>query len=510
VSATWEGDKRQILREISFGARVAEDEAAELSHYFVETDQWQRMYRGDIDVVYGAKGSGKSAIFALLLSREDELFDRRILLAGVEDPRGAPVFSQLVADPPTSEAEFRALWKLYFLTLVGRQLRDYQVAGPLASRVVAELEKIGLLAHGSNLRRLLNSALRYVRTARSATLEAGIRVDPYTGMPEGVVGGITFREPDADERWRHGLISIDETFELADQALADADLRIWLVLDRLDIAFAESDELEANALRALFRVYLGLRRLERISIKVFLRSDIWERVTRDGFREASHITKELTIVWNPESLRHLIIRRLLRNQVVKRRFGADERTLLEEGFQVHLFQAILPRKPSPRDARATATFDWILSMVRDGSGVAEPRELIHLFNAARDAQIRRLEMGLPPPPGDALFDLTAFAEALAEVSRARLQQTVYSEHPRYRRWIEQLVGERTEFTLRGLSAPWSVNVREAGRRAERLAGIGVLEQTGTRAMPSYRVPLLYRPALGLLTGTEWVYAEADH
>ncbi len=505
MSATWDGNQRLVLREISFGARVAEEEAAELSGYFVETDQWQRMYRGDIDIVYGAKGSGKSAIFALLLSREDELFDRRILLASVEDPRGAPVFGQLVTGPPTSEAEFRALWKLYFLTLIGRQFREYRVTGQLASRVVDELEKTGLLEHGSNLRRLLHSALRYVRTVRSAhALEAGVRLDPFTGMPEGVVGRILFREPDSEERWRHGLISIDETFELADRALAESDLRIWLVLDRLDVAFAESDELEANALRALFRVYLGLRRLERISIKVFLRSDIWERITREGFREASHITRELTIVWNPDSLLHLMVRRLLRNDVVRRRFGVDERTLLEGWYQRHLFHAIFPKRQGDR---AGTTFEWILSMVSDGSGTAAPRELIHLFNAARDAQIRRLEMGHPPPPGEALFDLTAFGEALTEVSRARLQQTVYAEHPQCRRWIEQLAGERTRHTTRSLASAWKVNEREAGRRAERLVAIGVLEQAGTRAVPTYEVPLLYRPALGLLAGTDWVHAD---
>src|SRR5262249_30205023 len=136
-------DKRDVLREISFGARVAEEEVAELRRYFVETDQWHRLYEGDIDVVYGAKGSGKSAMFALLLSREDALFDRRILLTAVENPRGAPVFSHLVDDSPPTETEFRALWKLYLLSLVGRQLREYRVTGPLASSVTGELERAG-------------------------------------------------------------------------------------------------------------------------------------------------------------------------------------------------------------------------------------------------------------------------------------------------------------------------------------------------------------------------------
>jgi hypothetical protein len=48
-------DKLCLLTSISFGARVAEDEINELAKYFVETDQWSRMVKGEIDIVRGAK-----------------------------------------------------------------------------------------------------------------------------------------------------------------------------------------------------------------------------------------------------------------------------------------------------------------------------------------------------------------------------------------------------------------------------------------------------------------------
>jgi ABC-type uncharacterized transport system YnjBCD ATPase subunit len=66
-------DKYEILRSISFGQRVAEEEADLLETYFVETDQWTRLFRGDIDVVYGPKGSGKSALYSLLIAKSGEL-----------------------------------------------------------------------------------------------------------------------------------------------------------------------------------------------------------------------------------------------------------------------------------------------------------------------------------------------------------------------------------------------------------------------------------------------------
>ena len=66
-------DKKAILHELSFGQRIAEDESRELSNYFVETDQWRRIYAGEADIIYGTKGAGKSAVYALLMQKQDEL-----------------------------------------------------------------------------------------------------------------------------------------------------------------------------------------------------------------------------------------------------------------------------------------------------------------------------------------------------------------------------------------------------------------------------------------------------
>src|SRR5262249_29624130 len=99
-------ERLALLKQLSFGARVAEDETADLAGYFVETDQWNRISRGEVDIIRGEKGSGKSAIYALLVTKTDEFFDKNILLVTGEKPRGTPVFKELIPDPPTEEVEF--------------------------------------------------------------------------------------------------------------------------------------------------------------------------------------------------------------------------------------------------------------------------------------------------------------------------------------------------------------------------------------------------------------------
>ena len=96
-------EKLDVLREVSFGQRVAEEEGESLAGYFVETDHWRQLYADEIDVIYGPKGAGKSALYSLLIARIDELFDRQVILAPAENPRGAPAFQHLLTDPPADE-----------------------------------------------------------------------------------------------------------------------------------------------------------------------------------------------------------------------------------------------------------------------------------------------------------------------------------------------------------------------------------------------------------------------
>lgn len=101
--------KLEILKGVEIGERVAEEEADSLEQYFVETDQWQQMRQGKIDVVYGPKGSGKSALYTLLNRKDGEFFDSGILIAAAENVRGATVFRSIVSDPPPSELAFTIL-----------------------------------------------------------------------------------------------------------------------------------------------------------------------------------------------------------------------------------------------------------------------------------------------------------------------------------------------------------------------------------------------------------------
>lgn len=275
-----------LLKQMSFGSQIAEDEVNALASYFVETDQWAKIANGQIDIVRGEKGAGKSAIYALLTTKVGDFFDEGILLVPAENPRGATVFKDLVADPPTTEQEFVVLWKLYVLAIVAQQMRDFDLRGPDADRLYRALEDAKLLEKELSLAGVLRGVHEYARRIiKAEALEGGITIDPVTQMPSGIVGRIVLKEPTSEFKQK-GLISVDNLFAALDGALKAYNKKVWVLLDRLDVAFVENHTLEANALRALLRAYGDIRNREQVSLKIFLREDIWKRITEGGLREA--------------------------------------------------------------------------------------------------------------------------------------------------------------------------------------------------------------------------------
>ena len=489
--------KLELLRQLSFGQRVAEDEADHLSSYFVETEQWRKVATGEIDVIFGTKGAGKSAIYSTLLQRDGIFFDNGIILIAAENPRGTPAFRDLIADPPTSEQEFVALWKFYILSLIGTTLVEYDAIGDAASEVRSVLAREKLLpAKNAPLRTRIISILSYVR--RSFSLQAEVKLDPVTGSPVAIGGNISLSEPTAEEIER-GVVSIDSLLALANRALAEEGISAWILFDRLDVAFAESRKLEANGLRALFKCYLDLLAAERIRLKIFLRSDIWKSITQAGFREASHITRHMTISWGDAALLNLMSNRVLQNHPIARYYGYNTATALSASQQRALFNAMVPEKVDA--GKNPKTFEWILGRVRDGTGTVAPREVIHLLSEARDAQIAMLERGEDEPPNSEIFTRQAFRDALFPVSKSRLEQTIYAEYPELREHISDFEEEKTAHSLETLTDVWGCDVEEARTAANSLVEIGFFERRGDKENPRFWVPFIYRPALSMIQGS---------
>jgi hypothetical protein len=493
--------KKDVLSALTFGSRIAEEEGEALTRYFVETDYWDRLFAGEIDIVYGLKGSGKSALYALLLARKDELLARGIAAIPGENPRGSAAFRGVLVDPPATESEFINFWKLYVCCLISELLSAVKIESAAAKELRETLMAEQLLRGDSILEGLLLRVKNYVRKIATGAqaIEGGIELNEATGMLKGIKAKITFEEPSAEDI-RSGIRSVDQLILLANAALEQGERHAWILLDRLDVVFADNDELEARCLRALFRVYQDLQARDRIRLKIFLRSDIWRRITSGGFRESSHITRAMTITWEASTLLNLVVRRAIQNEVVQKYYAVEPGDVLSSTTaQKAFFDRMFPDQVEVGSRKST-TFDWILVRCSDGTRSTAPREVIHLLNALRSSQARKLDIGEAEPEGEQMFSRMVFKDALAEVSVTRLEQTLFQEYPALKPFIEKLRGEKTSHAIETLAEIWRVTTEDATAAVQKLIDVGFFEQRGSREKPEFWVPFLYRDALGLVQG----------
>jgi len=451
-----------------------------------------------VDVVYGPKGSGKSAIYSLIDDHEAEFFQNHIVLKFAENPRGATAFSDLQTDPPASERSFIYLWKLYLLSLVGEHLESFGTQTSSGKDVVSALKNSGFILETNPLRVFLGRASNYIKKYfNPQSLEPNVSFSEATGTVTGTGVKISFAEPSPDLA-ATGVQSIDALLYKANAELGHSCFSLWFLLDRLDVAFVESPELEENALRALFKTYLDLAGFNYIQLRIFLRTDIWQAITQGGFREATHVQRATTISWDRPGLLNLMMLRFANNEAVREQYGIDmELIRSSQAYQEQLFYRIFPdRVDTGRNPR---TLDWLIGRVQDSLGYSAQRDLINVINAALRRQIHFMEVGGEVPDGTLLFTRRALKEALSEASKEKVEKYLFAEHPSLRDQLDLLKGKKTSQTVDTLSDLWGVPVDEARSIANRILRAGVWRQEGTEPC-RYWTMFIFRDGLQMVQG----------
>lgn len=483
-------EKIEVIRRTNVGSRIAENEKDGLNKYFQKTYLWEQIINEEIDIVFGCKGSGKSAIYNFLSHQNDEIFDKNAIITFAENPRGTVAFKDLNTSPPTNQAEFKHIWKLYFVLIITQKLQEFNYNDTDIKIVIEKLQDSNLMARRSSLTSLVKMVRDFVR---NATLEPNVSLSNTTGMIDNIGVKISLNEPStamADK----GVVSIDYLFECLNSSLEKNGFKIWVAIDRLDAVFQDNFELEANALKTLFQVYIDLMSYSNIRLLIFFRDDIWNRIIDNGFRESSHLTKKELITWDESSLFHLIMSRLLLNESLLKYFGVKREELNSEEKQKLFFDLIFQKET---EKNGTINFKWIINELEDGNRNTTPRELIHLINASFKQQVKRiLERGSGSEKY--LISEKSILKAQKEVSKTKLE-TLLSEYPTLKIFINRLKGKKISSSLNELRKFWGTSKKDTKIIADNLIKIGILYNKYENRVDKndlYTIPKLYRGALG--------------
>ena len=302
----------EALNHMKVGRSVAEMDD-DLDQYFIETETFRTLIEGEKDIIAGDKGTGKSAIYRML-QQNYRNYDalNSVHVVSAFNPTGNPIFQRLAKETEYSEAAYQTLWKAFFLSLVGNWIVGVYGAeyNDELSELDALLSNLGLKSKKAEVATVFSNLLgvfKNLSNPKKAYVDFSVT---ETGMPT-VSPGVEFGGDEAEIE----VIYSDDFLMVLERALEACDTTVWLAMDRLDEAFVGSPEIEKTALRALLRSYLDMGNLKRLKLKLFLRRDLFRRVTSGGFVNLSHVNAmRVDIEWNDQDLVSMLARRLLFNK----------------------------------------------------------------------------------------------------------------------------------------------------------------------------------------------------
>ncbi len=259
--------RKEALQQLNLGQSVAEFDD-DLRQYFVETETFRSLKHGQKDIVAGDKGTGKTALYKILAQRYTEFPElSKVEVIPAFNTTGSPVFQQLAEGALLTEGQYRTIWKTYVLSLAGNWLLKMfeEHWTPSMVKLDALLTRLSLREIDEKPRNIFTALVQLVKRLTSPK-SVGIALSfDEAGLPV-TTPQVEFADP--AQQVESIIIRHAESLGLLNTALEEADLSIWMVLDRLDEAFTGYPATEIPALRALFRTYLDLLEFDRVKLKM--------------------------------------------------------------------------------------------------------------------------------------------------------------------------------------------------------------------------------------------------
>jgi hypothetical protein len=308
-----------LLEKISFGASAAENEFRELASYYLDTDQFQRALRGEVRLVVGRKGSGKTAVFAQVRDRTRQN-SKNVVLDLRPDGYQLIKFKEMVLKylgAGALEHTVTAFWEYLLLLEICHKLlqkdrmthaRDSRLAKPY--RELANLYQTDEYVAEGDFSERLSSLLQHI-------------TDDYQAKYGSEQNRALSQQEITELLYRHDVNQL-RTRVVEYLRLKDC---LFVLFDNIDKGWPTHGltGTDVAIVRALLEATRKLeRQLDRRDIKcatlTFLRNDVYELLveeTPDRGKEG-HVALDWS---DPDLLREMIRRRLLYSGLPDKSFG---------------------------------------------------------------------------------------------------------------------------------------------------------------------------------------------
>jgi hypothetical protein len=295
------------LRLLDLGASAAENELAELQNYFVKTDEFSRLLRGEAQILSGRKGAGKTALF-IQVRNEIRKVRGRIVLDLMPEGYQLLRFKESVLDLMSEGARehtVSAFWEYLLLLEMCHKIVRNDRERHLRDHTLFEGYKIIKLQYGEDL---FISESDFSERLR---LILGRITEDFQSRYGQVTSNVRLSDEDVNQ-----LIYKHKLPELRESLLSYLEHRggVWILVDNLDRGWPATGLTpnDAMILRALTEAIRRIsKELRDRGIDgfgtVFLRDDVYESFVAGAPDRAK--SRRLAVDWQDSDLLREILRR---------------------------------------------------------------------------------------------------------------------------------------------------------------------------------------------------------
>lgn len=504
-----ENNKLQgILENINLGSSVAEfDDILNVAR--VDTSAFSDIYRDNVDLIPGTKGSGKTALFRIFVDflPDNLLESRKVVIAHGVQKEGDSVFHAYQDKfEKLSEDDFVNFWCIYLTSLAHEQFikgERYQSYLKKAKNEITAFRNACAAAKIPEIKskKTLSEVLDWTLNALQSFKPSITYKDPNTG---GEFQLDIFGQPKEEKKRKKGSnipipIYITQVKITLEAVLKKSKLNVWLMIDKLDEIFPRRSPLESRALRGLLKV-MRIFMSPEIRVKVFLRDDMLENIlsSGEGFTALTHVTARQadTLRWSEDQILTFVVKRLFSNEMLCQYCHIDtERLHASVNYQKECFTKVFPVTVH-KGVNQSSTIRWIYSRTQDGRGVVTPRDVLDLITTARQKQLNTCLADVTGSSQD-IIGSASIVYALEELSKKKRKTYLEAEFPHMWPKIAKLIGGKTEYTKNALQKIYGKGTEKI---IEDIVSLGVLKPRVKNKIDSYWIPYLYRKGLEVSQG----------
>lgn len=445
----------EIIESLQFPEVNAADPQQNLSLLFQRTTDFERFLDDTTCLIRGRKGTGKTALYWLLLEHSNVAkqlargrLGNAVFLSGhgrFDKSRPSRDEFQIIHKGlQRDDGSWEAFWRAYLLLRAFKK-NYFKFPGGKKGEKFKELKK--------TLNDLPGDRWQSEHTQSLLRLSTNVDLRP---------------------------VVTDALYIIDDEAHKKAEM-LWFLYDDLDEDFPEAGEVRQQALTGLFQFLQACdaRRLKAIRFKIFLREDIWTRLTFDN---KSHFNgRDILLQWTRVDFLRLALRQAVQSNDFKElvdRFSPVES--IDQASEEAIDQALelLWGSRRRRGSKAKYVSRWVYERLTDSSGTTFPRSLSILLKGAKEQELSYKGQSSIKPPTDRLLRGKSLEIGLKKASQERCN-AIKEEYPDLRKFFNSLKDVQALSSKEELQTVWQESAQDVmspfDEFADLLSEIGLAE-----------------------------------